>query len=174
MIAKPLSGRYIFDDSGAEDCRTHLMRPKTDRQKIILLGPASRRSHSEWMCGEFQGNLSEEVLTMKYLALYLLFLVSYRPVAFSQPLPDKPLGEYLNTDGTLHLPSGFSGTLNARGWKMRTAPNGTPRFTPSVLTDAADAAWDMHFISGDLHLRGDVSSIAVRGNLVYIGGALRV
>jgi hypothetical protein len=88
----------------------------------------------------------------------------------------QPLQKFLNPDGTLKTPAGLSGSLDGRGWKMHTSPDGTPRFIPSsisknnsALTDPVDAAWDSRFsiVSTDDY----VDAIAVHGTQVYIAGA---
>lgn len=42
------------------------------------------------------------------------------------------LGSFLNSDGTLSLPQGFSGSLNGAGWKMSLGKDGRPRFAPAA------------------------------------------
>src|SRR4051812_19027244 len=77
----------------------------------------------------------------------------------------RPLAEMLNTDGTLNLGTGFSGSLNMAGWKMASAPNGAPRFVPAV---AGDENWDTRF-----HDRGTNSAVyalLVSGSTIYVGG----
>ena len=78
------------------------------------------------------------------------------------------LDQFLQPDGTLNIPAGFSGSFKVRGWKMQTGSNGTPRFTQ---TTSADPSWDADFESGDSHINGDVRAVAVIGNDVYIAGA---
>src|SRR5688572_15850200 len=39
-----------------------------------------------------------------------------------------PIENLLNTDGTLNLSAGFSGSLDPAGWEMVDGPNGEPRF----------------------------------------------
>src|SRR5438128_1778764 len=45
----------------------------------------------------------------------------------------KPLESLLNDDGTLKLSAGFSGSVSVdpKGWRMQTSPNGQPRFVKS-------------------------------------------
>src|SRR2546425_855293 len=43
----------------------------------------------------------------------------------------KPLESLLNDDGTLKLSTGFSGSVDPKGWRMETGPNGQPRFVKS-------------------------------------------
>src|SRR5262245_9123578 len=78
------------------------------------------------------------------------------------------LGQYLNTDGTLNLPPGFSGSLDPKGWKMRTASNGEPRFARSVTSVPADSSWDEQFYL--INTNGNIGALAVNGTDLYIGG----
>src|SRR5438874_11354658 len=45
--------------------------------------------------------------------------------------PTTPLERVLNKDGTLKLSTGFSGSVDPKGWRMQTGPNGQPRFIKS-------------------------------------------
>ena len=69
-----------------------------------------------------------------------------------------PLETLLNSDGTLNLSTGFSGSLDISGWSMALAAEGTPHFShvhpgesangapalnPASLPD--DAYWDSRF-----------------------------
>src|SRR5213080_3252807 len=40
----------------------------------------------------------------------------------------KPLGSLLNEDGTVNLKTGFSGSLDSKGWEMVSRPGEQPRF----------------------------------------------
>ncbi len=91
------------------------------------------------------------------------------PPVWAQHL--EPLGKYLNADGTLRVPPGFSGSLDPKGWTMLAAGKGAPRFT-SRLNDVnsvpEDTAWDDQFCVLNF-LSGGVEAIAVSGSDVYIG-----
>src|SRR5262245_43410914 len=45
--------------------------------------------------------------------------------------PGTPLGEMLNSDGTLNLSTGFSGSLDPSGWAMVSGAGEPPRFAPA-------------------------------------------
>jgi hypothetical protein len=93
-----------------------------------------------------------------------------------------PLETLLNPDGTLNLATGFSGSLDVRGWQMATGPDGTPRFTraSAPLSDvnapaaAGDEWWDDQFLLGVYYTpqpgNSSVFAIAVSGTNVYVGG----
>jgi trimeric autotransporter adhesin len=90
----------------------------------------------------------------------------------AHPVPPTALAQLLNADNTLNLGSGFSGSLDVDGWTMHTDSNGSPRFisntqaTPPSVPD--DAAWDSRF--GLPGVDGAVSTIAISGTNVYVGG----
>src|SRR3954451_17959999 len=106
--------------------------------------------------------------------------------------PATPLERVLNKDGTLDLSTGFSGSIDPKGWRMETSPNGEPRFvksddqqqqqqpppaeprsttsTPSSLSPLApgDENWDPRFnLPG---VNNYVYAIAISGSDVYVGG----
>src|SRR4051794_40430907 len=51
----------------------------------------------------------------------------------------RPLADLLNTDGTLDLNAGFSGSLDPTGWTMQTGTDGAPRFVPAAAAPAGGA-----------------------------------
>src|SRR5207253_9187329 len=91
--------------------------------------------------------------------------------------PAKPLESLLNKDGTLNLKSGFSGSLDSKGWHMETGPGGQPRFVrageqpaeakPRLAASsfsplvAGDENWDDRF--GAPGVNGAVQAIAISG-----------
>ncbi|HJW29990.1 MAG TPA: hypothetical protein VJ508_12200, partial [Saprospiraceae bacterium] len=83
-----------------------------------------------------------------------------------------PLEQLLNPDGTINTQSGFSGTLDPKGYRMAIDPQGTPRFTrvtESAAAVPADTSWDDKFVyPGTEWLK--VRAIAVSGTNVYVGG----
>ncbi len=104
--------------------------------------------------------------------------------------PTTPLGNVLNPDGTLNLNTGFSGSLDARGWQLASDPGMPPRFVAdpagagkgtggaSQLSKGAqpmpmapgDENWDGRF--GTSGLSNYVTAVAVSGaDDVYIGGS---
>jgi hypothetical protein len=100
--------------------------------------------------------------------------------------PSLPLQSLLNPDGTLNLTTGFSGSLDADGWRMSAGPDGEPRFTPQDAPPADPAApaiagdeyWDDLFGLGAYYPDHPESSciwaIAVDGANLYVGGAFEV
>ncbi|MGE0886034.1 MAG: FG-GAP-like repeat-containing protein [Blastocatellales bacterium] len=78
----------------------------------------------------------------------------------------QPLEKVLNPDGSLNFEAGFSGSLDARGWRLEYAPDGAPRFVPLLASD--DDNWDSQFSLPGMN--GNVNAIAVTGNEVYVGG----
>src|SRR5512141_1015342 len=72
------------------------------------------------------------------------------------------LGTILKPDGTLDLQSSFNGSLDARGWRMTTSADGSPRFIAAATDRAApigrtapnrpdiagDEWWDSEFQTG--------------------------
>lgn len=98
--------------------------------------------------------------------------------------PVRPLKSLLNADGTLNLKSNFSGSLDARGWKMIPNRNAEPRF---VLQDQAgtrssqiaamsvpdDVHWDNRFARPGVDsstTAPTVYALTVSGSNVYVGG----
>jgi len=91
-----------------------------------------------------------------------------------------PLETILNSDGTINLNTGYSGTLDPRGWRMTTDHYGRPRFTrsgepisASVASKPDDDQWDSRFGSAVATdgLNDEVFAIAVIGPYVFVGGA---
>ncbi len=81
------------------------------------------------------------------------------------------LDKFLRPDGTLQVPPGFSGAIDARGWRIMPGLDGAPRFRPAetaASTSSADSSWDGRF--GFPGVTGNVNAIAVIGSDVYIGG----
>ncbi len=101
----------------------------------------------------------------------------------------QPFQEFLRPDGTLDLPAGFRGSLDARdfggrafggrgsdgqGWQLVSGPHEAPRFAPTARSTgpsplAADDHWDGRF--GPSGTDGPVYTLAVDGSgNVYVGG----
>ncbi len=70
----------------------------------------------------------------------------------------QPLGSLLRPDDTLNLNTGFSGSLNPRGWQLVSKPGQPPRYVratepvrtgahagPEAPTAAGDELWDDRF-----------------------------
>ena len=54
-----------------------------------------------------------------------------------------PLERLLNADGTLNLTTGFSGSVDQRGWEMRTDANGAPHFVRTSETSATATPFNL-------------------------------
>lgn len=96
--------------------------------------------------------INDEVY-MKHLIIFVtMFLLIHCLLPAQNSLigtkQDKPLGALLKSDGTINLKSGFKGSLDLKGYKMTTGPNGMPKFIPSS-TEASlvnpDDYWDSTF-----------------------------
>ncbi len=98
-----------------------------------------------------------------------------------------PLETLLNSDGTLNLSTGFSGSLDISGWSMALAADGTPHFSRARPGDSAnsapplnpaslpdDAYWDGRFDYppgvGRADTAPSVDALAVSGSDLYVGG----
>ncbi|MCL4489188.1 MAG: hypothetical protein M1570_13810 [Chloroflexi bacterium] len=105
--------------------------------------------------------------------------------------PAPALASFLASDGTLHLPAGFRGSLDARGWDLVSGENEAPRFAPRKVQDrgagnavpqvprflagsaaprvAGDERWADNFAPNGVS--GMVFTLAVDGGgSLYLGG----
>ena len=83
--------------------------------------------------------------------------------SFTNNSPD--FKSILNTDGSLK--TGEVGTFNATGFNLHYAKNGAPIF--SAASNSNCGQWDSKFnLSG---LNGNVNTIAINGNKIYVGGS---
>ncbi|MFN8534143.1 MAG: hypothetical protein U0556_11410 [Dehalococcoidia bacterium] len=88
------------------------------------------------------------------------------------------LGSFLDPDGTLVIPEGFSGPIDPAGFQLDAATDGGPRFRPGAGVAAApgsDANWSGAFpLTG---LDSTVNAVVVTGTapnaVVYLGGDFR-
>ena len=119
----------------------------------------------------------------------MLFIGSFfQPIGSAQALEASPVtgteyltpaSQLLNPDGTLRLDRNFTGSLDLSGWHVQLDPALGPVFsTPQQGTDqqssatVATGSWAA-LGSGGLFagsLNGSVSSIAISGSDVYVGG----
>jgi hypothetical protein len=84
--------------------------------------------------------------------------------------PNAPLAKMLTPDGLLDLPPGFSGNLDAGGWKLVSQRNEPPRFLQSI---PGDEKWAPG--SGPNGVNGTVNAMAVDGDgNVYVGGSFNM
>ncbi len=96
--------------------------------------------------------------------------------------PDGPgasLEQYLDADGTLNLPAGFTGSLNPAGWNMSFDAQGRPVFTRAATAAASmaalaagDEAWNPNREFNSMGANGNIYAVVVDvdGN-VYVGGS---
>ena len=71
-----------------------------------------------------------------YLLCILIGLLGIHPTQDIHATPasqgaDRSLETLLSPDGTLDLSTGFSGTLDPAGWRMRYTEDGAPLFYPA-------------------------------------------
>ncbi|MCL5950551.1 MAG: hypothetical protein M1132_02345 [Chloroflexi bacterium] len=123
------------------------------------------------------------------LVLFLSMSVAIRPAgaqaakAINQPGPPaQPLASFIASDGTLNLPPGFRGSLDARRWTLVSGEGEPPRFSPQKSEDRGageiesrrphspgDERWADNFTPNGVG--DDVSALAVDGGgNVYVGG----
>ncbi len=76
------------------------------------------------------------------------------------------LGAVLDARGRLSVPPGFSGTLDATGFEMRTAADGTPIF---VAKDSPDRANKLFGMAEGCNIKPDAIAVLPSG-MVYFGG----
>src|SRR5262245_8327966 len=51
------------------------------------------------------------------------------------------IGALLNADGTVNMSSGFTGAIDANGYRMEMTETGAPRFVPQASCGNPSAAW---------------------------------
>ena len=106
---------------------------------------------------------------------YVLSAQSQQP-----PLPQ--LERFLNSDGTFKNDEGYSGSINARGWRVETLPDGRPRFVQATNENLpafarpsvpGDEFWENGF--GDSPaangVNDEVFALAADARRLFIGGA---
>ena len=104
--------------------------------------------------------------------LVLMLLSLWLPLAaFGQA---QSLGEFLDEQGRLAIPEGFTGSLDPEGFKMQTGADGTPRFVAQSGGNSVFGEWPT-FGGVNFGCNGQVNSMAVDANgLVYLGGGFTV
>jgi len=79
----------------------------------------------------------------------------------------------LNADGTINTRTGFTGSLDVRGYSMKPGPHGEPMFSRSPKTPMympGDEAWNERFgIAGTSDI---LFAIAIDGANLYVGGGI--
>lgn len=82
----------------------------------------------------------------------------------------RPLASFLNPDGTLEAPAGYSGSLDARGYTMTTTATGAPRFVPEALAvGSTDGSWDDRFGMPGISF-SQVNALLVHDGDLYAAG----
>jgi formylglycine-generating enzyme required for sulfatase activity len=80
------------------------------------------------------------------------------------------LEAFLDGDGHLSLPEGFSGSLDPTGFELLTAEDGRPRFVPQQADNVVAGEWEA-FGGVENGCNSAVASMAYTGNgQLYIGG----
>ncbi|MEO6049501.1 MAG: hypothetical protein ABIQ57_18595, partial [Candidatus Kapaibacterium sp.] len=81
--------------------------------------------------------LRGSLLLLTFLLMASVTVRAQGDTTRADSVPGPPAIErYLNPDGTLNLGSGFSGSLDARGWGLSTASDGSPRFRRLLSADS--------------------------------------
>ena len=88
--------------------------------------------------------------------------------AAASPFQSHPVEQLLNADGTLNLNTGWSGTLDPRGWDVTLDAERGPLFEPVGSSPAKPAAGTWSALGTGTN--GYVDAIAVSGSDVYVGG----
>jgi len=104
---------------------------------------------------------------MKKQCICLTLIVFILCVAASRLQANRPLGDMLNTDGTLNLDPNFQGSLDPAGYSMVTDEDGTPHFVPeNHIKTNGDGEWEPLSTGTN----NTVWTIACSGGNVYVGG----
>jgi hypothetical protein len=119
-------------------------------------------------------------LMVFFLGVSWLGIANVTTVAAARPEPatiyssaqaNVPLGNLLNPDGTLKRTNGFSGSVNATGWRLVSGPHDAPQFAPLALTapGPGNENWSPGFQVPDINNIVYAIAIAPNGD-IYIGG----
>jgi len=104
------------------------------------------------------------------LWLLLVLLIQMPGAAWATagpPAAGRPLAEALNPDGTLK--AGAAGSFDARAFRMQTAPDGRPVFSPAGTAGVGDERWADGFGLPN-GTDGTVLAVVQSGSNTYIGG----
>jgi hypothetical protein len=83
------------------------------------------------------------------------------------------LSTLLKPDGRLNIAPGFSGSVDASGYTMRTGSDGAPIFSPVSPQAAGDERWNPRFgIPGISQSRISAVAVAANGD-IYVGGQFK-
>jgi hypothetical protein len=110
-----------------------------------------------------------------YCGLALLLLLALLAGLVGEVVRATPLSPFLRPDGTLDLSAGFSGRIDALGYRLISGPNEPPRFARiggELL--APDDHWDDRF--NPPGLGGEVYALAWDGvqGYLYVGGEFTI
>jgi trimeric autotransporter adhesin len=112
------------------------------------------------------------MLFARFTLSFLLTFVSLSVYAENQSSHD--LAQFLNREGQLELPEGFSGTLDVEGFSLVTGTDGSPRFVSASRRGATAGEWST-FGGLPAGCNGRVSAIvAAPDNVLYLGGQFNV
>ena len=88
-------------------------------------------------------------------------------LAVKEARSGRPLENVLNSDGSLNLAAGFSGSLDVSGYRMGYAANGAPRF---ISLAPGDENWDSQFNNPGISGLVDAIAVSTNGD-IYVGGS---
>jgi len=111
-------------------------------------------------------------LACRCCGLALLLLCLWVPLAaFGQA---HGLGEFLDDQGRLSIPEGFSGSLDPEGFEMQTSADGTPRFVVQGGIGTVAGEWEA-FGGMNSGCNGEILAMAIdESGRVYLGGRFTV
>ena len=117
-------------------------------------------------------NIHFSSLASRCCTLALLLIGLWLPsAAFGQA---QSLGEFLDEQGRLAIPEGFSGSLDPEGFEMQTGADGAPRFLAKGARNVIPGVWQT-FGGVNFGCNANINAIAVDASgLVYLGGQFTV
>jgi hypothetical protein len=150
-----------------------------DTKHWSLVGHVRALSHLRLPQGARKGPGLARTVVLVILALGVL-LVPNAPTAgraqstvAASLFQNRPVQQLLNINGTLNRNTGWSGTLDPRGWQVTLNAEHGPLFEPSgsLPINPAKPASGTWLALGTGTNGGGVSAIAISGNDVYVGGS---
>ena len=117
-------------------------------------------------------NIRFSSLAWRRCGLVLLLLSVWLPLAaFGQA---QSLGEFLDEQGRLAIPEGFTGSLDPEGFKMQTGADGTPRFLAQGGVGTVAGEWEA-FGGVNSGCNGEILAMEIdESGRVYLGGRFTV
>ena len=109
---------------------------------------------------------------LRFRLVFLLLGLWLPLTAFGQA---HQLGEFLDGQGRLAIPAGFSGSLDPSGFEMTTAADGTPRFVAQgSIGNVVQGDWE-GFGGVNFGCNGEIDAMAIDvSGRVYLGGFFTV